>query len=335
MSAVVPWIIFLLCAAVVYAASQWLARSGDALAERTGMSRAFVGILLLATATSLPELATGASAVAVADSVDLAAGGIFGSNVFNLAVIALMELFVPRAALLSTVQRTLLTPTLLSGALIGLAGVFVLLPHANLSPTLWLYRGTAPILFGAYVLALLWMVRSERHNGPDAEPADRQRTVDDWTLRRASVIYLLATTVIVFAGIGLAVAGDRIGKEMGWSSSFVGTLLLAASTSLPEIATSLAALRIGARDLAVANMVGSNLFNTGVVVFVLDMVYGKGSFLASLSSTHLSTIAISLGMTAVVAVAVLARPRGKLVGRLTPELFLLAGLFLAAQLLTF
>ena len=179
------------------------------------------------------------------------------------------------------------------------------------------------------------MVRSERRDGPVAEPVDKQRTVDDWTLRRAVVTYLLSTTVIVFAGLGLAVAGDRIGEEMGWSSSFVGTLLLAASTSLPEIATSLAALRIGARDLAVANMVGSNLFNTGVVVFVIDMVYGRGSFLASLSSTHLSTIAISLGMTAIVAVAVLVRPRGKLVGRLTPELFLLAGLFLLSQLLTF
>jgi len=335
LSAFIAWAIFLASAGVVFVASQGLARAGDALAERTGISRTFIGVLLLATATSLPEIATGAAALRVVGSVDLAAGGLFGSNVFNLAIIALMELFAPGAALLSTVHRSLLMPTLASGLLIALALIFVLLPRTGVPSTGWVFLLFSFALLACYLLALYWMARHEDltplEEGAQAETGNPGLL----TVRQALLMYAAATAVVVAGGVGLAEGGERISDIMGWSTSFVGTLFLAASTSLPEVSTSLAALRLGARDLAVANMVGSNLFNTGVIVFVLDLIYTKGPFLADLSEINLSTLSISLVMTAVVAIGVVARPRRKLLGPVAPETIALVGLFLLSHYMTY
>ena len=119
------WIIFLASASVVYVSSRTLASSGTTIARLTGFSAGLVGLVLLALATSLPEVVTGLAAIVAEDSVDLAAGNLFGSNVFNLAVIAVMDLIVVRTVLLASVGRGLLVLTLLSGLVIVLAGLFV------------------------------------------------------------------------------------------------------------------------------------------------------------------------------------------------------------------
>ena len=110
---------------------------------------------------------------------------------------------------------------------------------------------------------------------------------------------------------------------------------MALSTSLPEVATSFAALRIGAKDMAIANMVGSNLFNTGVIAFTDDIFYRDGLFLGSVSSVHLITALCTIVMTGVVITGMALRPRRKLLGRWTPEIVLLLGLFLLAHYLVF
>ena len=298
------------------------------------MSGTFVGVLLLAVATSLPEIATGAGALTIADSVDLAAGGIFGSNVFNLAVLAAMEIFVIRSALLSTVDRSLMALAIGSGLLILLAAIFVAVLGNGEPGSGGLVHYSTIVLLVVYVGILYREFRAER-----IEPAEH-KSVDEFgpevpSVRQAILMYLVAAAVVFGGGFGLAEGGDRISEVMGWNTSFVGTLLLAASTSLPEMATSVGLIRLGAIDVAVGNMIGSNLFNTGVIPIIFELIHTDGFFLQDVSSVHLGTMGMSLVMTAAVVIAMLARPRGKLYWRFTPEALLLVGLFLASHSITF
>ena len=106
------------------------------------------------------------------------------------------------------------------------------------------------------------------------------------------------STIIIGAGIWLPFVGDDIASVYGWRQSFVGSLFLAFTTTLPEITVSFAAMRIGAKDLAVANLIGSNLFNLTIIPLD-DLLYVKGPVLAAVSETHLVTAATVVLMTVV------------------------------------
>ena len=132
--------------------------------------------------------------------------------------------------------------------------------------------------------------------------------------------------VIIGAGVWLPYIGERISEITGWGDTFVGTLLVAASTSLPEIVTSFAALRLGAPDLAVANLFGSNLFNIAVLA-VDDLAYFQGSLLSHVSYTHLMSVFTALMMTGVCIAGVLFRTSKKDFGFLSWEGFALLILY--------
>ena len=192
----------------------------------------------------------------------------------------------------------------------------------------WIAHLYTPVLLVVYFLSMIVLARRD-------DPSDDSHPGASTTLKRALLSYGIATLAVAIGGVGLAEGGDRIAEEMGWSASFVGTLLLAASTSLPEIATSVTLLRLGSRDMAVGNMVGSNLFNTGVILFIYDLSYTQGTLPAAISEVHLSSIWISAAMTAVVALSILSRPRRTLVGRASPEAIILMGLFVLSHAIAF
>ena len=122
---------------------------------------------------------------------------------------------------------------------------------------------------------------------------------------------------------------------MGWEASFVGTLFLAFSTSLPELATSFAAIRLNAPELAITNVLGSNLFNMSVVLFFDDMAYTQGVLWSGLSSVHAVTGGLAVVMTLVVIAGLVARPRRRPVKYLTFESVSLVALYAAASVLVF
>ena len=97
---------------------------------------------------------------------------------------------------------------------------------------------------------------------------------------------------------------------MNWDASFVGTQFLALSTSLPELAASIAALRLGAPDLAITNVLGSNLFNMGFVLFLDDIAYVEGSLWHGISDIHMLTAIIAIVMTTIVIVSVMVHRQG-------------------------
>ena len=106
MSDYLPWIQLIVAAAVILFTSKYLAKSADNIATKTGLGRSFVGVVLLATATSLPELGTGINAVSRLDAPDLAAGDVFGSNIFNLLIVVVLDAYWRNRSFLGSVYKS-------------------------------------------------------------------------------------------------------------------------------------------------------------------------------------------------------------------------------------
>ena len=133
----------------------------------------------------------------------------------------------------------------------------------------------------------------------------------------------------------LAETGDMLADEMGWEASFVGTQFLAIITTLPELATSVAAIRLRAPELALANLLGSNIFNHGVVLFLDDVAFTEGVLWEAVSNVHLLTGVMAILMTCVVIGAVLVRPRRRPGKFWTFEAVALIAFYAATSLLVF
>ena len=149
------------------------------------------------------------------------------------------------------------------------------------------------------------------------------------------MVYGVAAVIVVCAAILLAGTGEGLSEAMGWDRSFVGTQFLAVSTSLPELAASIAALRIMAPELAITNVLGSNLFNMGFVLFLDDVTYTSGPIWGVVSPIHGLTAIIAVVMTMVVLVPSVSKVKlgfGRLV---TFESVLLISLYIIASVLVY
>ena len=326
-------------AAVILIASQFLARSADTVAEKTGLGRSFVGVVMLATATSLPEMGTGISAIVLVDAPDLAAGDAFGSNLFNLMIIGLADLYWRNGPVLTAVRFTSIVVAALGAGLIALAIGTIYVHNATDAMSTWYISPVSIVMIVAFLAAMLLVYRHSQGGDPsgqaEAAEAEAHANYADQSLPKAFVIYFASAAVVVAAAVWLAMTGDEVAHAMGWEASFMGTQFLAISTSLPEIATSFAALRLNAPDLAITNVLGSNLFNMGFVLFVDDLVYSQGVVWSNVSEVHILTGLIAILMTAVVIVAVLTRPRAKLGGVWTLEGAGLVAAYIGASVLIF
>jgi cation:H+ antiporter len=282
------WIVaFVASAAVIMLAGTFLARAGDSIATRTRLGGLFVGMLLMASATSLPEIVTDVSA-ALAGAPDLAVADLFGSSMANMAILGLLDL---------TSRRNVWPGIELGHARVGAIAITLtaLIVLGVISPTGirigWL--GIEPIVVAiAYVGAAAWIGRSEpaqsrAAEAPSADGVDELLTPIGWaagegSLRRDLVTFGLAAVAILVSGPSLAISAQGIAEETGVAQTFIGITLLAVATSLPELVASLAAIQIGAHDLAVGNLFGSNAFNMTIVLWV-DLAYTDGPVLDAIS----------------------------------------------------
>ncbi len=309
------WLQFLLCLVVIAYAGYFLSRYGDIIAEKTGMSATWVGLILLSTATSLPELVTGISSVMIADAPDIAVGDVLGSTVFNLAILVLLDAMYKRESLYGRAAQGHILSASLGTILIGFAGFNLLLDHAGMSPTLWHVGLYSPFILMVYLVAMRAVYSYERRTLSDYTEVSAER-YPHVTLRRALTGYALAASAVVAAGSWLPFIACDISSLMGWGQSFVGTMLVAAVTSAPEAAVTISALRIGALDMAIANLLGSNLFDI-IILAIDDLFYQQGSLLAHVDVSHALTAFTAVMMSALVTVGLIFRPSGRTVLGLT------------------
>ncbi|OZA28090.1 MAG: cation transporter [Hydrogenophilales bacterium 17-61-9] len=305
----IVWLQLAVCLVVIGVAGWRLSRYGDILAEKTGLSASWIGLILLATATSLPELVTGISAVTVADAMDIAVGNVLGATVFNLAFLVMLDFLYRKESLYSRAAQGHILSAALGALLIAFAGFGLLLEQAGFSPTLGHVGLYAPLLALIYLLAMRVVYQYEKRTLAEFAEAAAAR-YPDVTLRQAWMGYGLAAAAIVAAGAWLPFVAKHLAGFMGWEQSFVGTVLVAAITTAPEAMVTLSALRIGAVDMAIANLLGSNLFNI-VILAVNDLFYAPGPLFAAVSPSHVMTALTAIMMSALVIAGLIYRPQGR------------------------
>lgn len=298
------------CAALILFAGTRLSRYGDVIADKTGMSGSWVGLILLATVSSLPELVTGVSSVTLADAPNIAVGDILGSCVFNLAILIVVDFLTPEESIYHRASQGHILSAGFGVLLIGFTGFCVLLggrfPQLSIE-NVGLYT---PIIIVIYFIAVRGVFFYEKKQIKEFLEAEGDR-YPEMTLKQAITRYVLAAVVVVGAGIWLPFIGTQLSAVMGWDSTFVGTMFIAAATSLPELAVTIGALRLGAPDMAVANLLGSNLFN----IFILaldDIFYFKGPLLANVSGSHALSAMSATMMTGIVVVGLLYRTNSRI-----------------------
>lgn len=303
------WLEFIACSAAIVVCGTYLSKYGDVIAEKTGLGRAWIGLVLMAGVTSLPELINGISSVTAAGVPDIAIGDIMGSCMFNVSLIAVMDMFSGPGPIFSKAEKGHIISAGFGIILIGVAAVSIL--AGQFMPVAGSIGFYTPVLIIIYLVGMKSVFIFEKrrlleHAGEAAE-APRYAHV---SVREAVGKYALNAAVIVVAATLLPFIGDRIAVETGLGRSFVGTFFIGMTTSLPELVVSIAALRIGAAEMAIANLFGSNMFNI-FIVGIDDIFYVKGSILADVSPTHAITAIIAVIMTGIAVVSLTYRLKGK------------------------
>lgn len=287
------WVRFILCIVIIFFSGRRVAKYGDIIAGKTGLGGVWTGVVLLALVTSLPELFTGISAITLVGVPDLTIGNLFGANTFNLLNLALLDIAYHNGSLLGAVSPSQRQMGWFSMVLVVVAAVSIFISSRFSALGIGYIGWYTPIIILLYLVFMRIIFRSERRR-----PSHQEAKLDygGIALGRVYLYFAISAAFIIGAGIWLAMIGDEIAVTTGWGESFVGSLLLAFTTSLPEITVSLAAMRMGAVDLAVANMIGSNLFNMTIIA-VDDLLYVKGPVLAAVSESHLLTALVVMVMT--------------------------------------
>lgn len=295
---------FISSALLIVIAGSFLTKFADKIAEATGWGRMFIGGLLLAGATSLPELMVDLKAVEM-DLPDLAVGDLLGSSLFNLLILSTLDFSFP-----STFRHTAFSPvflhhslaavlTILLTSLVGI-GILSRLENSILGVSVFSW---AIILVYLYGLRLIFM---DSNSKPNADVKSNENIKTNWMKSRpfhlAFLGYMASALVILVAAPYLVHAADELAKFSGLGHTFIGTTLVALATSLPELVATLAAFRMGAPDLALGNIFGSNAFN--MILFVpLDFMYPKVLF-SHVKSIHAVT---AFGVVAATSVAIIGQ----------------------------
>ena len=288
--------------AIVILAGSKLTRLADRLADDLNLGSAWVGMLLLATVTSLPEVVTGCTAVWI-ENTSLAFAAIYGSCSFNIMIIVLVNAVTGGGSVLSGATATHRLTSALGSALITISLVAVMLVDKNATNARMAQAieiGCVALIFATYVAGLIMVHRFESNAAAVAAEVPRARVRPPGRLYAAIACLSI---ILVASAWWLARTGDVLsdhpigligGRTLG--ATFVGAAFLAVATSLPEIATSLAAVRLGNVNLALGNIFGSNMFNIFVIPFLKLTSFARGDALLMHGADFQLSEAIIVGL---------------------------------------
>jgi cation:H+ antiporter len=324
------FLVFSLGAATIAVAGVFLTKFADAIADITGWGRLLVGSILLAGATSLPELAVDINAVRIGQP-DLAVGDLLGSCLCNLLILAILDMsHYARGRIFSAFASAHALSGMMSISLCSVA-VLAILTRPGTQLPIGLGIGTLAILAvyaGGIRLIFYDQRMAARPDTPGPDQAVLMPAHPATSLLKAIAGFAVAGLVILLAGPFLAHAADELADRSGLGRTFVGTTLVALSTSLPELVASIAALRLGAYDLAIGNVFGSNSFNVALLA-VLDVVQ-PGPLLSLIAPVNAITGVAVVLVTAVAVTGQLYRVESR-VHFVEPDAFLVVTLVLGAM----
>lgn len=320
------WLQFIFSGAVIVIAAMQLAKFGDAIAIRTGLGRLFIGALLLSGATSLPEILTSINSFQQGVH-NLAAGNLMGSNSFNIALLAVADLISrDRRVLRLIAMRHALTGSL-TMVMITLVLFFMV---ADIDVMVGPLGVDSLIIIVVYIAALLLLQKST----PPTEIAGPEDVVDNSvpSLRLSILGFVAATAVIALVSPLLVSSSSGIAEITGLGTSFIGLTLVAVVTSLPELVTTVQLVRVGAEDMAVGNLFGSNMFNM-FAIGLLDIFFEPGRFIGAIDPTFLVIGLLGLLITGIALVGNVAKIERRIFGLLEIDATLIILLYIAGMYL--
>lgn len=311
------FVIFVVGAGVIWVAGIKLSTTTDILSDRLHLGQALAGLILLAFVTNLPEIAITTSA-ALSHNVGIAVGNILGGIAAQTVVLALLDVFGIRNRPLTYRAASLIL--VLEGSLV--IGVLAVAIMGTQLPATLSFARVAP---GALLIALIWLVglwllnkaRSglpwhEDGYAPDSQPhsggqrhraeADRKAT----STTRACVVFAVSALATLAAGVALEESGNAIAAHVGLSGVLFGSTFLAAATSLPELSTGLASVRIGDYRLAFSDIFGGNAFLP--VLFLLATLLSGQAVLPAAHKTDIFLTSLGIVLTAVYICGLIFRP---------------------------
>ena len=299
------WVKFIFCLLIIFFSGRRVAKYGDIIAEKTGLGGAWIGLVLLALLTSMPELFNGISAVTLVDAPDLTIGDILGANMFNMFNLALLDIAHRNSSLLAVVGRTHQLTGVFSLFLVLLVAISILISSQFYTMSIGWIGWYSPLIIILYLVFVRGLFLFERRQ---ASFQAKETVYEEKPGERVYLNFAISSVFIVGAGIWLPFIGDEIAQVYGWGQSFVGSIFLAFTTTIPELTVSFAAMRIGAKDMAIANMIGSNLFNI-TIISIDDLLYFKMPILAAVSTTHMVTALVVILMTLIFIAGLNFKPR--------------------------
>ncbi|MDP2603914.1 MAG: sodium:calcium antiporter [Deltaproteobacteria bacterium] len=299
------WLQFAAVSAVIVFAGSKLSKYGDVIAEKTGMGRTWVGVILMASVTSLPELITGASSVALFDLPNIAIGDVMGSCMFNILIIALLDVLSGPTPISAKAHQGQVLAAGFGVLLLGAAGISIA-AGAKMPALGWVgaYSLFFLIVYGV-AMRTVFLFEKKRIAEFVHERAEAAR-YDGVSLKTACAHYAGNALLVVAAAAYLPHLGDQIAEATGLGRTFVGSIFIALTTSLPELVVSIAALRLDATDMIFGNLLGSNLFNMAILALD-DVLYFKGPLLTDAAPGHIVTANAAMAMTGIAIVGLTYR----------------------------
>lgn len=293
-------LIFAILAGFIIVVGKKLSLYGDTIGDLMGIEKSWIGIVMLAAVTSLPEMVTSVSATLMGNP-QMAVSNIFGSNLFNIFVVFIVDIFVLRSTSFSSKVSSknfmagfwsiILTLIFLLGFLFPTEGIM------NIS----LF---SLMILGIYFIAMKSIYVYE-HQQNDEFSEKLEEEVKEFheieesgiTLPQAKKGFMINALLVVVLGTGLSFIGDKIastpffGIQLG--ESFVGLILIALATSLPELTVSIEAIKLKSYDMAAGNLLGSNIFNI-MIIFITDLFLRDKNIYQSLGGFHKMTAIFSI-----------------------------------------
>ena len=297
------WLQLAVAGGIIIFTGTRLSKIGDGIAERKKWGRTYVGFLLIAFSTSLPELFISCSAAGIEKQPDFVYGNIFGSIAFNTTLFALMDFVEGRGPFSLKLNTKLLLTGNLSILLILIAALNILVyPHLSIG---WVGMGSWLILL-VYILSSRMMYNLSREE--TTTPSEENSTSSSDSCFGLWLGYAACALVILGGGLWLTRVSESIVQATHLSRSFVGVVFLGIISSLPELATTVAAVKLGFYGMAIGIIFGANCYNI-LMLFFADSLYTRGPLSAHVSQNNLVMMLVGICLTIILTVGVIYRSK--------------------------
>lgn len=315
-------LLYLVLAAAVVFLSIKLADYVDIIDKKTKISGAFIGGVVLAAVTSLPELFTSISAITIVKEPGMVLGNILGSNLFNVTIIGLLIVFMTKKFSQSVIGKSHLKSAIFSFVLFVMMFLAIFMGFDVQFLGISIYT---IIIIAVYALSVRFMAGDE--SGEDSE------CNSSLTLKQVIIRFSIMAVLLVAASVAITYVTDKLNDELNLGAALAGALFLGIATSLPELTSCFTLAKRGNFNACVGNILGSGLFNF-LILSIGDIIYRGGSMYKGDSQSKILVMFCLISMALVISTLVIKFLQKKL-SKLTMVIYNLLGIGIIACYILF